>query len=57
MAVCVIAAACVAPWLNTASERSEEVLDSYKKAFGRFSNEETNLLDGIILEPEPEPAR
>jgi hypothetical protein len=38
---------------HTAAERGEEVLSAYKKAFGGFSDEEMNLLDGIILEPEP----
>lgn len=38
---------------HTAAERGEEVLNAYKKAFRGFSDEEMNLLDGIILEPEP----
>ena len=37
---------------HTAAERGEEVLNAYKKAFGGFSDEEMNLLDGIIMEPE-----
>jgi len=38
---------------HAAAERGEEVLNAYKTAFGGFSDEEMNLLDGIILEPEP----
>ncbi len=37
--------------LQTAAERSEEVLKSYRKAFAGFSDEEMSILDGIILEP------
>jgi Post-segregation antitoxin CcdA len=37
--------------LQKAGERSEEVLQSYKKAFSGFSDEEMSILDGIILEP------
>jgi post-segregation antitoxin (ccd killing protein) len=37
---------------HTAAERGEEVLNTYKRAFGGFSDEEMNVLDGIILEPE-----
>ena len=37
---------------QTAAERSEEVFNAYKKAFGGFSDYEMSLLDGIILEPE-----
>jgi len=40
---------------HTAAERGQEILDTYKRAFGGFSDEEMSLLDGIILEPEPEP--
>ena len=40
--------------LQTAAERSQEVLERYKKAFSGFSNEEMSILDGVILEP---PAR
>jgi hypothetical protein len=36
-------------------ERSEQVLNAYKKAFAGFSSEEMLLLDGIILEPEGVP--
>jgi hypothetical protein len=36
---------------RSASERSEQVLDAYKKAFAGFSSEEMLALDGIILEP------
>ncbi|MGO9256375.1 MAG: hypothetical protein ACLQU1_08760 [Bryobacteraceae bacterium] len=35
----------------TASGRSEEVLEGYKKAFSGFSDEEIAILDGVILEP------
>jgi len=37
--------------LQTAAERSEAVLEGYKKAFSGFSEEEISILDGIILEP------
>ncbi|MGA3096630.1 MAG: type II toxin-antitoxin system CcdA family antitoxin [Bryobacteraceae bacterium] len=37
--------------LQTAAERSEEVLESYRKAFAGFPDEEMSILDGIILEP------
>jgi hypothetical protein len=37
--------------LQTAAERSEEVLERYRKAFAGFSEEEMSILDGIILEP------
>jgi hypothetical protein len=40
--------------VQTATERSEEVLEGYKKAFSGFSDEEISILDGVILEP---PAR
>jgi post-segregation antitoxin (ccd killing protein) len=36
---------------QVAAERSEEVLEAYKKAFSGFSDEEIALLDGVILEP------
>ena len=36
--------------LQTAAERSDEVLESYRKAFSGFSSEEMSFLDGIILE-------
>ena len=35
---------------QTATERSEEVLDRYRKAFSSFTDEEMLLLDGIVLE-------
>jgi hypothetical protein len=38
---------------HTAAERGQEILNTYKRAFGGFSDEEMNLLDGIILEPDP----
>jgi len=37
--------------LQTAAVRSEQVLESYKKAFYGFSREEMSVLDGVILEP------
>lgn len=37
---------------HAAAERGEKVLNAYKKAFGGFSDEEMNLLDGIILDSE-----
>jgi post-segregation antitoxin (ccd killing protein) len=36
-----------------AIERSEEVLKSYQEAFAGFSDAELQILDGVILEPEP----
>jgi len=36
--------------MHRAAERSQQVLDAYRKAFGRFSDEEMLLLDGIVLE-------
>jgi len=36
--------------LQTVGERSEEVLESYKKAFSGFSDEEMSILDGVLLE-------
>ena len=35
----------------TATQRSEEILDSYQQAFSGFNDEETLLLDGVVLEP------
>lgn len=40
--------------MHDAAERSEQILDAYKKAFARFSPEEMLTLDGIILEPVDE---
>jgi hypothetical protein len=40
---------------HASAERGEEILKTYKRAFGGFSDEEMQILDGIILEPEPEP--
>ena len=37
--------------VHAAAERSEEVLNAYKKAFSGFSDEELAILDGVILEP------
>jgi hypothetical protein len=38
--------------LQTSVERSDEVLQSYRKAFSGFSAEEMSILDGIILESD-----
>ena len=40
--------------LQTAQERSEEVLNAYKKAFSGFSNEEMLILDGVMLDSTDE---
>ncbi len=37
--------------IHQATERSEEVLNSYRQAFGGMSEREMMLLDGIVLEP------
>jgi hypothetical protein len=37
--------------LQTLAERSEEVLEGYRKAFSGFSDGEMAILDGVILEP------
>jgi hypothetical protein len=37
---------------KVAAERSEKVMEDYKKAFSGFSEEEMCILDGIILEKE-----
>jgi post-segregation antitoxin (ccd killing protein) len=37
--------------MHTAAERSEQVLDAYKRAFAGFSEEQTLTLDGVLLEP------
>lgn len=37
--------------LGGTAERSEQVLNAYKEAFSGFSDQETAILDGIILEP------
>ena len=39
-----------------AAERSDQVLQAYKKAFGAFSDEEMLVLDGVLLEPAPKRA-
>ena len=36
--------------IHAAAERSEEILNAYKKAFGGFSEDEMLLLDGIVLD-------
>jgi hypothetical protein len=37
--------------VQQAAERSEEVLNSYRRAFQGFSEQEMLLLDGIVLGP------
>lgn len=37
--------------LQAIAERSEEVLERYRKAFSGFSEDEMAILNGIILEP------
>jgi hypothetical protein len=37
--------------LQAVAERSEEVLEGYRKAFSGFSDDEMSILDGVILEP------
>jgi len=37
--------------VQEASERSEQILEAYRKAFAGFSEEEMAILDGVILEP------
>src|SRR5438046_2439804 len=37
--------------MQKAAERSEEVLEAYRKAFSGLSAEEMSILDGVILEP------
>jgi post-segregation antitoxin (ccd killing protein) len=39
--------------LHAATERSEEVLNAYRRAFSGFTEVERALLDGIVLEPAP----
>ncbi len=36
--------------LQEATERSEEVLSLYRKAFSGFTDDEITLLDGVVLE-------
>ncbi len=36
---------------HSALERSEQVFNAYKKAFSGFTDDETAILDGIMLEP------
>jgi hypothetical protein len=37
--------------LQTTAERSNEVLERYKKAFSGFSENEMAILNGVILQP------
>jgi post-segregation antitoxin (ccd killing protein) len=39
--------------VHAATQRSEEVLSAYRKAFSGFTEVERALLDGIVLEPTP----
>ena len=39
--------------VHAATERSEEVLALYRKAFSGFTDDELSILDGVILEPAP----
>ena len=41
--------------LQTAAERREKVLESYKKAFSGFSDADISILDGVILEGAARP--
>ena len=36
--------------MHRARERSEQVLNAYRRAFGGFSEEEMLLVDGIVLD-------
>jgi hypothetical protein len=36
---------------HSETERSEQILSDYKRAFGMFSDREMLALDGVILEP------
>jgi hypothetical protein len=38
--------------LQTTAERSNEVLERYKKAFSGFSEDEMAILNGVIFEPD-----
>lgn len=38
--------------LHAATERSQQVLQAYRRAFAGFSDEEISILDGVLLEPE-----
>jgi len=39
--------------IHEVTKRSEEVLNSYRKAFSGFTEVELALLDGVVLEPSP----
>jgi len=39
--------------LQKAAAQIEEVLQSYKRAFSGFADEEVSILDGVILKPAP----
>ena len=36
---------------HAAAERSEHILEAYKRAFAGLSDEQTAILDGVVLEP------
>ena len=40
--------------LQTAAERRDEVLESYKRAFSGFSDEEMSILNGVVIESRTE---
>lgn len=37
--------------VGTMAERSKDVLNAYKKAFSGFSDNEMEILNGVVLEP------
>jgi hypothetical protein len=37
--------------MHTAPQRTQEILNAYRRAFAAFSNEEIATLDGVLLEP------
>jgi hypothetical protein len=39
--------------IHAAAERSQQVLNAYKKVFVGFSDEDMMILDGVVLEPAP----
>lgn len=36
---------------ESAKQRSDQILDNYRKAFAGFSEDELAIIDGVILEP------
>ena len=51
LSVVISEALCEGLRVQTAAERSEEVLERYRTAFSGFADEELAILDGVILEP------